>query len=114
MGKIPRDVIARNIDRGATIACRVPVDHLIVAGVSNWGAYALAAAVHHLRGTTPAPDLFDPRREEAVLRQLVEQDGLVDGKTGRAEPTVDGLSGEEYFGVLTALGRKLEECRVEV
>ena len=45
MGKIPSDVIGRNIPNGELIACRVPTDHLIVCGVSNWGAYALAAGV---------------------------------------------------------------------
>ncbi len=38
MGKISMETIARNINRGAQIACRVPADHLIVAGISNWGA----------------------------------------------------------------------------
>src|SRR5262249_2075095 len=41
MGKIPPEMIAHNILHGERIACRVPTDHLIVAGVSNWGAYAL-------------------------------------------------------------------------
>ena len=53
MGKIPWDVIRRNVPNGGLIACRVPTDHLIVAGVSNWGAYALAAGVALLaRGET--------------------------------------------------------------
>ena len=56
MGKIPHDVIARNVPNGGLIACRVPTDHLIVCGVSNWGAYALAAGVALLRGETrPGP-----------------------------------------------------------
>src|SRR5262249_10800728 len=50
MGKIPWDTIRRNVPNGGLIACRVPTDHLIVAGVSNWGAYALAAGVRLLRG----------------------------------------------------------------
>ena len=37
MGKIPRAIIAANIPNGDLIACRVPTDQLIVAGVSNWG-----------------------------------------------------------------------------
>ena len=38
---------------GDLIHCRVPTDHLIVAGVSNWGAYALAAGIYVLRGVKP-------------------------------------------------------------
>jgi hypothetical protein len=50
MGKIRWEIIRRNIPRGGLVACRVPVDHLIVCGVSNWGAYGLAAGVLLLRG----------------------------------------------------------------
>src|SRR5262249_41806717 len=45
MGKIPWEVIRRNIPGGGLVACRVPTDRLIVCGVSNWGAYGLAAGV---------------------------------------------------------------------
>ena len=31
------------------IACATPADHLIVAGVSNWGAYALIGALAVIR-----------------------------------------------------------------
>jgi hypothetical protein len=61
MGKIPPGVIARNIPHGEQIACRVPTDHLIVAGVSNWGAYALAAGVAVLRRQPLPASLFDIR-----------------------------------------------------
>ena len=45
MGKIPWRIIRDNIPGGAVVACRVPCDHLIVCGISNWGAYGLAAGV---------------------------------------------------------------------
>src|SRR5262249_26205423 len=45
MGKVPWPVVRANIPRGALTACRVATDYLIVAGVSNWGAYALASGV---------------------------------------------------------------------
>ena len=35
MGKIPHETIVKNIPNGDLIHCRVPTDHLIVAGVSN-------------------------------------------------------------------------------
>jgi hypothetical protein len=107
MGKISRDVIERNIANGGLIACRVPTDHLIVAGVSNWGAYALAAGVRYLRGVPHDPSLFDPTYERELLELMVEQGPLVDGPTGKRQATVDGLSFEEYAKPLVQLGEIL-------
>ncbi len=107
MGKVPGDVIRRNIPHGERIACRVPVDHLIVAGVSNWGAYALAAGVSHLRGQRLPASLFDGKRERDLLRIMVEQGPLVDGVTARQAVSVDGLSFEDYAKPLRRLGQLL-------
>jgi hypothetical protein len=107
MGKVPRDVIGRNIPRGDLIACRVATDHLIVAGVSNWGAYALAAGVALLRGGRLDPALFDADRERELLRVMVEQGPLVDGVTARPALAVDGLPFEEYVKPLCRLGQLL-------
>jgi hypothetical protein len=107
MGKIPRDTIHRNVPDGALIACRVPTDHLIVAGVSNWGAYALAAGVRYLRGVPHDPALFDPARERGLLELMVERGPLVDGPSGKRQATVDGLGFEEYARPLVRLGEIL-------
>jgi D-glutamate cyclase len=96
MGKIPHDTIVKNIPNGDLIHCRVPTDHLIVAGVSNWGAYALAAGVFVLKGVTPPADLFDPDREREILEVMVREGPLVDGVTGQQTATVDGLTWDEY------------------
>jgi hypothetical protein len=104
MGKVPWDVIRRNIPRGGLVACRVPTDYLIVCGISNWGAYALAAGVAHLRGQPLPAELFDPRREEELLQVLVERGGLVDGVLGSPEASVDGLPAERYTEVLRWMG----------
>jgi D-glutamate cyclase len=107
MGKIPREIIRRNIPNGDLIACRVPTDFLIVAGVSNWGAYALAAGVRHLRGVLHDPSLFDPTYERDLLELMVKVGPLVDGATGKLEATVDGLSFDEYAKPLVRLGEIL-------
>jgi hypothetical protein len=104
MGKIPWDVIRRNIPRGGLVACRVPADHLIVCGVSNWGAYGLAAGVRWLRGVAPDRELFDLERERELLRVMVEQGPLVDGVAGKPSVSVDGLSFERYAEPLRRLG----------
>jgi hypothetical protein len=104
MGKIPWGVIRRNIPRGGLVACRVPTDYLIVSGISNWGAYALAAGVAHLRGQSLAAEMFDPRREEELLQVLVERGGLVDGVSGAPEAVVDAVPFERYGEVLRRMG----------
>jgi hypothetical protein len=103
MGKVPWSTIRRAIPRGGLIACRVPTDHLVVAGVSNWGAYALAAGVAVLRGARLGP-MFDPAHEESTLRRMVEA-GLIDGVSGERTATVDGLPFAVHADVLTRLGQ---------
>jgi hypothetical protein len=103
MGKISWDVIRRNIPGGAKIACRVPTDHLIVAGVSNWGAYGLAAGVYALRGRPLPAELCDIERERQLLQIMVERGPLVDGVTGQQTATVDGLPFERYAAPLSRL-----------
>ncbi len=108
MGKIPHETIVKNIPNGDLIHCRVPTDHLIVAGVSNWGAYALAAGLFVLLDREPPADLFDPDRELAILEAMVRDGPLVDGVTGKQTATVDGLTWEEYGRPLLAIQRILD------
>jgi hypothetical protein len=105
MGKIAWGVIRRNIRDGGLIACRVPTDFLIVCGVSNWGAYGLAAGVRLMRGADADPTLFEPERECELLEQMVERGPLVDGRTGEPTATVDGLPFARYVEVLEKIGR---------
>jgi hypothetical protein len=103
MGKIPWHIIHRNISLGGMVACRVPTDYLIVCGVSNWGAYGLAAGMRLLRGAAPDPQLFDPHREKELLEIIVERGPLVDGVTGLPTVSVDGLPFERYAEPLSKL-----------
>ena len=93
MGALPAGLIAANIAFGATIACVTPADHLIVAGVSHWGAYALLAALAVAR-----PDwrdgllsALDPVTDQAILTALVANGPAVDGVTLKREATIDGF-----------------------
>lgn len=97
MGKIPASIIVRNIPNGDRIACRVATDHLIVAGVSNWGGYALAAGVGVLRDIVLPMCWLRPAEEQALLQTMVEQGPLVDGVAGQQTATVDGLTFEAYL-----------------
>jgi hypothetical protein len=96
MGKIPKLVIEKSIKNGAKIASEVRTDHLVVAGVSNWGAAGLAAA------------LMAPKRRSIgrlaevhseAVRAMVRA-GACDGKTLRKEDTVDGLSLGQHATIL--------------
>src|SRR5205085_3172583 len=108
MGKVPHETVVANIPNGDLIHCRVPTDHLIVAGVSNWGAYALAAGVYVLRGVKLPADLFDPDREREILEVMVREGPLVDGVTGKQTATVDGLTWDEYAKPLVRIREILE------
>ncbi len=103
MGKIPWDVIERNVAGGGLVACRVATQHLIVCGISNWGAYGLARGVWALRGRAFHPALANPNHERTILKTMVEQGPLVDGVTGRPSLSVDGLDFDRYITALQRL-----------
>ncbi len=75
----------------ACIPCRVSTDWTIVTGVSNWGGYALAAAMAVLLSEVDRLKPFDRSHEQSALETLVRSGPAVDGVTAQAEPTVDGL-----------------------
>lgn len=95
------DRVARAVTHGARIACTVPTDQLIVAGVSNWGAYGLAGALSNLRGRDLLPSAEAAR--DAVLRTVAA--GAVDGATRRFGPTVDGQPLEASIAMLSEIRR---------
>ncbi|NXN81105.1 GLUCM protein, partial [Bombycilla garrulus] len=104
MGKV-KDAVKKHIKNGDVIACDVEADFTVVAGVSNWGGYALACALHVLRRCpaherylrralgwpcTPPAALPSVHKEEKLLRALVQL-GVRSGKTASLEMEVDGL-----------------------
>ena len=103
MGKLPHALITANIPGGAAVHCHIATDFLIVGGVSNWGAYALAAGISILRGQTWPAEWSDACAHQAILADQVTRGPLVDGVRNRFEPTVDGLDWTTYCGVLTAI-----------
>jgi hypothetical protein len=110
MGKIPWEIIARNVPGGGVVACRVPTDHNIVCGISNWGAHGLAAGVWHLRRQTAVPEWFQAEAERTLWDKVLRdaQPTLVDGMTGQRTLSVDGLSWDAYARPLTQMARLLE------
>jgi hypothetical protein len=99
MGNV-RARLARQGALMAKIAATVTVDHLVVAGVSNWGAYGIVAHLGHLAGQAL---LHTPAEERELVAACVEA-GASDGVTRRREPTVDGLPLDVHASVVALLG----------
>lgn len=107
MGRLPPGLIARTVPNGAEIACITSCDHLVVAGVSNWGAFGLMAALAVLRADwRPAiARLLTAERDLAVTRAIVDKAGAVDGVTALGEATVDGFGPDIHGALIDELGR---------
>jgi hypothetical protein len=104
MGSVPLDVVAAAVPHGGEIACRTPVDSLVVAGTSNWGCYALVAAL-----ARRLPDragalraLLDPALD-ATLLAAAGAAGGIDGVTGEPGLSVDGVPVADYADLFPAL-----------
>jgi len=72
----------------AGIAAATPADHLVVSGVSNWGAYGVAACLSMLNDL----DYSHNRQKEMQLLNKVVKAGAIDGILKEPKPYVDGLS----------------------
>jgi hypothetical protein len=106
MGSFPWEDVATALGGEATagrIVSRIATDFPLIAGVSNWGAYALALAVARLRGLEVSNRWLRPEGQRQLIEALVAEAGAVDGRTLRAEATVDGLSLEAYLQLLAEL-----------
>jgi len=84
----------------ARIASVVSVDHLVVAGVSNWGAYGIVGQLGRLTGQRL---LHTPAEERKLIDACVGA-GAADGLTRRCEPTVDALDADTHAAVVALLG----------
>ncbi|XP_053330998.1 D-glutamate cyclase, mitochondrial [Spea bombifrons] len=109
MGKV-KEAVKEHITNGDTIACDVAADFAIIAGVSNWGGYAVSCALYllntcgiherYLRKAVGFPRTAGAEvwtaalptidKEEKLLKVLVDQ-GVRSGKTGNLAMEVDGL-----------------------
>lgn len=99
MGRV-RARLAREGALMARIASVVPVDHLVVAGVSNWGAYGIVTQLGRLTGRRL---LHTPADERRLIEACVAA-GAADGLTRRREPTVDALDADAHAAVVGLLG----------
>jgi len=120
MGKV-RELVKTHISLGATIGCITTCDTLIVAGVSNWGGWALVAAVEaavHLglevvnseRKREPRIALTPTVQQEIDLAEAISAEGVGDGVTGQVLPpgSVDGMQAEVHHALLNELRATLD------
>ena len=109
MGAVPWEDLERRLsgEQSGRVPCRIAADWNVIAGTSNWGAYALAASVALLRGDVSAVAPFDCRQQQAVLEAMVAHGPAVDGVTRRREATVDGLPYLTYIQPWEAIRAKL-------
>jgi hypothetical protein len=107
MGKLPASLIGATVPNGEAIASVTSCDRLVVAGVSNWGAYGLMAALSVVRPEwhRTIGQFLTAERDLAVTRATVAA-GAVDGVTARREPTVDGF-GVDVHGPLVEKLRRI-------
>jgi len=87
MGKISSTIEAC-VPFGKTICATLSTDNLIVAGVSNWGGYAISALLSMLNHKML---MYDASVEAMLLTQIVKA-GAIDGLTKKRGLSVDGLS----------------------
>ncbi|KAM7404098.1 hypothetical protein PAMA_004498 [Pampus argenteus] len=113
MGKV-KEKVKSLMPNGNLIACVVPADYAITAGVSNWGGYAVACGLYllhtcpshqrylkkglGLENASPQEQLQDwtanlpsVDKEESILSTLVHF-GIRSGKTAHLAMEVDGLT----------------------
>jgi hypothetical protein len=95
MGNIAEAIASLDIT-AATTRC----DELLVADVSNWGAYGLIALLALWSGR----DLLAAVSPPEILDYLCAR-GSVDGVTRKSTPTEDGLDAAEGIGVIRELRR---------
>ena len=79
--------------------CVTEVSELILASVSNWGGYGLAASLSKLSGKNLLPSVEE---DMATIRKTVDT-GAVDGMSAKQEYKADGFTLEENAETLRAL-----------
>ena len=103
MGAVSRSIIAEDVQNGETIACVTPCDRVIVAGVSNWGAWGLIAALMLVWPEWTIRPCLEPDFAYRILEKMVRYGPAVDGVTLKATCTVDGMDWEFHNDVLNRL-----------
>ncbi len=109
MGCLPQSIIDEDIPNGKLIAATTSADHLIVAGVSNWGGYGLVAAMAALKpeNRDSLTKHLNRDMDLAFLKSMVEVGQAVDDsrpdRKGKPQMSVDRLPWEEHAQLIDTL-----------
>lgn len=107
MGNI-RDALRLSLPFGSECACpckggivpETEVDALVVAAVSNWGAYGVEACLAYL---ADKPEAMHDGTLEVLALQAGAEGGLMDGILGYVEPSADGLRADIHAAIVSML-----------
>lgn len=94
---------------GAGLAASTATSHLFPVAVSNWGAYAVVAA---LALCSENPSLTYTPEEEKLLLEAVAAAGCHDGITLEAVPRQDGISLETSMAIVSILQEIMTQARM--
>jgi hypothetical protein len=101
MGAV-REAVREHIPHGKVLCAELATDVLMPVGVSNWGCYAIAAALSVLTGREELA--HSPELERRMIGASPGI-GLIDGMSGRLDATVDGMPPAVHVGVVELLAQ---------
>ena len=106
MGAV-KNAVAEHIPHGDVLCAKMATDVLIPAGVSNWGCYAVAAALAILQHN---PSLAHTPEAERRLLDFSPSAGLVDGMSGMLDATADGMQPDVHASVVELLSQTVRRA----
>ncbi|XP_025032528.1 D-glutamate cyclase, mitochondrial isoform X2 [Python bivittatus] len=124
MGKV-KEAVKKHIKNGDVIACDVEADFAVIAGVSNWGGYAIACGLYilntceihdrYLRRAVGFPRFSKYKNWASALPSVAKEENMLkilqrhhvrSGKTASLAMEVDGLP---FFDIHSHLIERLLE-----
>lgn len=106
MGAV-KDAVSKHIKHGDVVCAEMATDVLLPVGVSNWGCYAIAAALAILK--EDASLAHTPAAERRLI-DFSPSAGLVDGMTGLLDATVDGMHPDVHVSIVKLLEQTVERA----
>lgn len=95
MGNLYKEIIKEAIYPKPSI---IKSKHLVLSSTSNWGCYGIIAYLSKLTKI----DYLSKIEEKLLLKEL-NSFGVIDGITGKKEPSVDGYSLKETQEIIKHL-----------
>ena len=109
MGRVAWEIVGAAVRSpvAGRIACRISTDYLILAGVSDWAAYALAASVCVEFGRRDVLGPWNSAEQRPTHRDAGARCRRARRRDATSQATVDGLPLERYLEVWGEIRRLL-------